>query len=92
MLGQRRRRWANISPTLGQRLVFAGQLTANKKLIPTPKPTHQAENAQLTDTQTPSTSGTARAQNDILEPAQHSPVSHSTPINNTPATRNNNNS
>ena len=24
MLGQRRRRWAKINPTLGQRLVFAG--------------------------------------------------------------------
>ena len=24
MLGQRRRRWANIKPTLAQRLVFAG--------------------------------------------------------------------
>ena len=68
------------------------QLIANKKLIPTLKPTQQAENAQSTDTQTPSTSGTARAQNDIPEPAQHSPVSHSTPITNTPATRNNNNS
>ena len=26
MLAQRRRRWANISPTLGQRLVFAGRV------------------------------------------------------------------
>ena len=25
MLGQRRRRWANINPTLVQRLVFSGQ-------------------------------------------------------------------
>ena len=29
MLGQRRRRWANIKPTLVQRLVFAGILTYN---------------------------------------------------------------
>ena len=27
MLGQRRRRWTNINPALGQRLVFAGYLT-----------------------------------------------------------------
>ena len=26
MLDQRRRRWANIKPTLGERLVFAGNL------------------------------------------------------------------
>ena len=26
MLGQRRRRWADVSPTLGQRLVFAGHV------------------------------------------------------------------
>ena len=26
MLGQRRRRWGDINPTLGQRLVFAGYL------------------------------------------------------------------
>ena len=29
MLGQRRRRWANIKPTLIQRLMFAGNFTAN---------------------------------------------------------------
>ena len=29
MLDQRRRRWANIEPTLGECLVFAGIYTAN---------------------------------------------------------------
>ena len=29
MLGQRRRQWANVSPTLGLRLVFAGQCHLN---------------------------------------------------------------
>ena len=28
MLDQRRRRWASIDPTLGERLVFAGMLVA----------------------------------------------------------------
>ena len=32
MLGQRRRRWANISPTLGQRFVFAGIIAPCKQI------------------------------------------------------------
>ena len=33
MLAQRRRRWANIKQTLGQHLVFAGELTIRKTVV-----------------------------------------------------------
>ena len=33
MLGQRRRRWPNINPTLGEYLVFAGKTFAKRDIL-----------------------------------------------------------
>ena len=49
MLGQRRRRWANIKPTMLQCVVFAGLLTAQlATILPTIESNHMTEQYAFT--------------------------------------------
>ena len=46
MVGQRRRRWANINPALGQRLMFARLLDIKQWREINGRQTHSTEDAQ----------------------------------------------